>query len=343
MRRQELALKRDELELRSGEQKKSGWFSPLVLGVLAAVLGLFGNALIAVLNGWSQRDLAKLQAEAERILDVVKTGNPDTAAVNLKFLLDAHLIRDEGGEIGVYLANRDAGKGIALPTPFVGSVTGSDSARPVTPEDSFFFFEISKAVGSLRSGSSVCTAFLVGPDLVLTAGHCAKEMRGAADFSDLIFEISAEDGIQQEHFTVSQSSIEQRSLTHSDPGDGASYALLRVDGEPGTPRGWLTLSEVGPSIGERLAIVLLRAGQRTILLSSDEDCVVRGISAAEVEHRCDTGGGSSGSPVISSTGSVVGIHYKTGAAIRADAVLAASATLRDQEPASPATPLQSSR
>jgi hypothetical protein len=93
LRRDELDLKRRDLALREREQRQTGWRNPLVLGVVAAVIGLVGNAVVTALNGYYQRileedtairqdNLATLQhdrtlqlerskAEARRILEIV--------------------------------------------------------------------------------------------------------------------------------------------------------------------------------------------------------------------------------------------------------------------------------
>jgi hypothetical protein len=53
-----------------------------------------------------------------RILEVIRTNDPDKAAVNLKFLVDAGLISDvvRRKDIQAFLDNRTAGQGPTLPT-----------------------------------------------------------------------------------------------------------------------------------------------------------------------------------------------------------------------------------
>src|SRR5262249_53722210 len=64
------------------------------------------------------RVLEEGKAEAARILEMIKTGDPDKAADNLKFLIDAGLISDADRRRNIrnFLANRPAGKGPTLPS-----------------------------------------------------------------------------------------------------------------------------------------------------------------------------------------------------------------------------------
>lgn len=95
------------------------WGSPLVVAVFAAAVAAMGSALVALLNGRSQRMLEASKAESDRILEVVKTGDPEKAAVNLRFLMDAGLVSEPArvAQLKAYLSTRQAGGGVALPSP----------------------------------------------------------------------------------------------------------------------------------------------------------------------------------------------------------------------------------
>ncbi len=127
-REAEVALQKDEIALKRAEAQASRWTSPLVVAIIAASLAAAGNATIAVINGRLERELegrkaaASLaadarKAEANLILEVVKTGDPAKAAANLTFLLDAGLISDQARfkAIRRYLASPPAGGGVSLP------------------------------------------------------------------------------------------------------------------------------------------------------------------------------------------------------------------------------------
>jgi len=146
-RRQELHIRtreqdrlQSELELKTAEARRSRWSSPLVLAVIGAGLAALGNAGVSWMNDRDQRQLEdaralsaqrmqdesnksqlaleRFKAESSRLLEVIKTNDPDKAAVNMKFLLDAGLIENQqtARYLTSYLATRSRGQGPALPS-----------------------------------------------------------------------------------------------------------------------------------------------------------------------------------------------------------------------------------
>ena len=117
-RERELALKEAELKLKREDEASSSWRSPLVVAILAATLAAAGNAVIAIVNGNLQRDLDDRKAEQTRILEMIKTGNPDSAAANLDFLLKSGLISDpsRASKLESFLKARQPGTGPTLPS-----------------------------------------------------------------------------------------------------------------------------------------------------------------------------------------------------------------------------------
>lgn len=127
----EIELKRNELEFRKVDQRRqeeehalklreiraSSWKNPLVVAVLAAAVAGAGNAVVAVFNNNNVQNVEERKAQSGLILEAIKTGDPEKASVNLKFLLDAGLITDARADaIRLYLRNRRPGTGAALPT-----------------------------------------------------------------------------------------------------------------------------------------------------------------------------------------------------------------------------------
>lgn len=127
--RDEYELRKREIEIKDRDSSRSRWSSPIVLAVLGAAIAALGNAAAIWLTGVEQRNLETTKAEqaraleedraeATRILEMIKTGNePEKAAENLRFLLDAGLISnpDRSRRIQNFLARREPGKGPALP------------------------------------------------------------------------------------------------------------------------------------------------------------------------------------------------------------------------------------
>ena len=116
----EIWLKRKEIRLRHASENRAKWRDPVFLAVLAAVVGLFGNMAVAIYNGMIDEDrrrhLAQIEADKNRnalIVEAVRIGDPDQAAENLKMMLEAGLIRDDG-RIQAYLETRTPGSGLFL-------------------------------------------------------------------------------------------------------------------------------------------------------------------------------------------------------------------------------------
>src|ERR1700680_2103465 len=115
LREKEIAIKerdqidrQEELRLKFQEQRRSRWTNPLVLAVFAAAIAASGSAVVAWLNGYQTHRADLTKAEADRILEAIKTNNPDKAATNLGFLLEAGLIEnpETKGPLEKYLKNR---------------------------------------------------------------------------------------------------------------------------------------------------------------------------------------------------------------------------------------------
>ena len=100
-----------------------------MVAILAAAVAGFSSAAVAVINGHLQREIEKnksieslrieeSRSEAVRILEMIKTGEPDKAASNLQFLIDTGLITEKARvqHIQSYLAQRKPGTGPFLPS-----------------------------------------------------------------------------------------------------------------------------------------------------------------------------------------------------------------------------------
>jgi hypothetical protein len=130
LREREQANRDAETELKRAEQASSRWRSPLVVAILAGAVAASGNAVVAWVNGTLQRDLESRKRDAEirleaskaettRILEMIKTGDAESAARNLEFLLKTGLVTDPERvpRLTEFLASRAPGSGPSLPAP----------------------------------------------------------------------------------------------------------------------------------------------------------------------------------------------------------------------------------
>jgi N-acetyl-anhydromuramyl-L-alanine amidase AmpD len=135
IKEREVAVKEGELQLKRNEASSAAWRSPLVLSVLGAALAAAGNAGVSYFNAKQQRELEDRRSEQARILEMIKTGSPDKAAENLKFLVDAGLVTDPSVSVrlGKFLNDRKPGTGPALPTPAGNTIAERLAQAEETP------------------------------------------------------------------------------------------------------------------------------------------------------------------------------------------------------------------
>ncbi len=189
--RDEISLRERELELNLKQSQQSAWRSPMFLAVIAGVVGLLSNALVALLNGSFQRtlekgrsvatqNLEKQKAEAERILEALKTGDPDKAAANLDLMVRTGLVTSGAEKIQEYLDHRKPGEGASLPAPSgsagairYGGVVGTDDRISIKDVTQPPFYSICKIKFSNSKGWS--TGFLVHPRIVVIPSYAINE------------------------------------------------------------------------------------------------------------------------------------------------------------------------
>ena len=245
---------------------------------------------------------------------MIKTGDPDSAAANLRFLLEAGLIVDSAlkPSIGRFLERREPGRGPALPTPAGEGVEFLDGGvMPVSELPAGPLATAAEAVGRLLvNGQFACTAFLVATDIAMTIAECLTRAEGA----------ELEMGATRYHVTLPALEIEAMSLR-----DPLTYALVHVSGAPGDRHGTLTLSTNPPRPDDPAALIMYRTGDDQKLVSN---CVVVDADDSTFTHQCETGPGSSGAPMIGLLESdrVLGVHG-IGRASRADAIAVRSQLL----------------
>lgn len=148
-----------------------------------------------------------------------------------------------------------------------------------------------------------CSGFLVGEDLLVTAGHCIRSEADCARYS-WVFDFRVENDEQTSH-TVAASSVYkcsaiiERSLDRSTQDD---YALIKLERKV-TDREPLQYRTSGSvEVGDELVVIGHPSGIPTKIADGAE---VKGQNSVYFTANLDTYGGNSGSAVFNSTTGVI--------------------------------------
>ena len=241
-----------------------------------------------------------------------------------------------------------AGPQGAFGTPATGAsaltpiaVFGSDDRAPLAQIDA----ALNDKIGTLEiRGASICTAFCVAPDAIATASHClfGTERTKAPDLEALTFNVGAGRNARASRIAgATASGIRQsiqsgtQRLRVAPPIDAASdWGIARL-AEPVCGAGILPISE---ALREDVEIAAIRGQVFQVAMHRDQSartlmhggpCLIGrefpGVPQATIGrdfknpddvllHTCDTGPGSSGSPMLMigrSGPEVVGINVGT--------------------------------
>jgi C4-dicarboxylate-specific signal transduction histidine kinase len=99
LREREVATKEREAAAKEEELRRSRWSNPLVIGLIAAALGLFGNLTVAILNNKATQELELRRTQANLAVELIRTGDTEKVVKNLKFFLDHGLLDDPDNRI----------------------------------------------------------------------------------------------------------------------------------------------------------------------------------------------------------------------------------------------------
>jgi V8-like Glu-specific endopeptidase len=157
-----------------------------------------------------------------------------------------------------------------------------------------------------KNGAFVCTGFMIDEERMITNEHCVNQEQHCRNTSALF-------GYHSKNSTVpSSEEVQCVELIGADP--DLDVALLRLKRRPGERWGALTLASDTPALNEPAVIIQHPGGQ--IKQISRRDCTVRTFPAdgsakdTDFGHKCDTMGGSSGSPVLRRKDlQVIGLHH----------------------------------
>jgi V8-like Glu-specific endopeptidase len=154
--------------------------------------------------------------------------------------------------------------------------------------------------------SASCTGFLIDDDRMLTNEHCinrADVCKTAIAIFD--YEIMENGSINTgQQFRCAQFIAADHTL---------DVSLIRLAGKPGLVYGHLTLNARAIVLGEQAYMIQHPAGEPKQI--SRKGCSITTAATAgngpdtDLGHKCDTLGGSSGSPVLGADYTVVGLHH----------------------------------
>ncbi len=323
----EVRNKEVELEIRKREALNSRvnailWHSPIALAVLTAFVGYIGTLIswnlsrtdgkvqhdrTLALEEIKQRSLEKLEKDKLQgalILDAMRTGEKadksKQAAANLLLLADAKLITLDESTLGKLRQRAgDVGPGLpsSSPVPELDN-RSDDSVLASSIDPNHALRSASRSVGYLRSADqrgNAGTAFLVGKDLAITM--------------DFVI-----DGSQQYELTLDDESAPRSYRVKFPPliSEPQGFALIRINGDPGSKHGWLKLASDAPKVLQKICSLQTRGSAQQLAVLNVANCRVESVYENEFTHGCSTAPGAAGGPLLTEDGKqVLGIHYAT--------------------------------
>ena len=177
--------------------------------------------------------------------------------------------------------------------------------------------------GRLSTPSSFCTGWLIGPDIMLSAGHCDNS--GGPSILSFNVPNSTNSGAPQASHPDDQYPVLSQSVSSLDAGLGADWMAARVGANsntgqlPGTVQGdWYQMGAVPTSAGGN---EIRLTGYGVTEPSADPLNMVQKthlgplavVGGTSLFYVVDSTGGNSGGPIIhENTGAAIGIHTHGG-------------------------------
>ena len=199
------------------------------------------------------------------------------------------------------------------------SICGTDDKERIACYNGTIKATRGRAVCKLIIGGvGSCTGWLLGCEgHVMTNNHCVGDATDASN-TDFLFDYqySACTGtgtLTATTVATSATFIKTSPFSSS----GLDYTLLKLPTNPTGTYGYLSLSSVAPSVGDRIYIIGHPGGRRKeITVNSDQDAggfaQVNTLTTNGMRYYADTEGGSSGSPVLSNSSNLVYSIHNTG-------------------------------
>jgi V8-like Glu-specific endopeptidase len=159
------------------------------------------------------------------------------------------------------------------------------------------------AMETTQTSGKFCSGSLISNNLFLTAGHCV-DAGSVGEFVSFNFERAAGSTALLPQTHVRITAVVEDAL------GGVDYAIVRLEGTPGTTFGVAPVAAADPANGTAITIIGHPGGQPKQIEAGS----VAGRRGTDyiTYGNVDTLGGSSGSGVINNSGQIVGVHTNGG-------------------------------
>ncbi len=198
------------------------------------------------------------------------------------------------------------------------SICGTDDKERVACYNGTIKATRARAVCKLIIGGvGSCTGWLLGCEgHVMTNNHCVGTAASAAN-TDFLFDFQYSACTGTGNLTATTVATSATFIKTNPFSGGLDYTLLQLPTNPTPTYGYLSLSSVVPTVGDRIYIIGHPGGRRKeITVNSDQDvsgfAQVNTLTANGMRYFADTEGGSSGSPVLSNSSNLVYSIHNTG-------------------------------
>jgi V8-like Glu-specific endopeptidase len=292
--------------------------NPLSLVVVGAFLTLITTIVTSYLAQRATREAARQELQSELIKKFVDVPKTDTIRANLRFLIEAGLLPDYAGNIEAYLdANPNAAPQLTQ------GVVGNDQRTPLESLDLSKQADF-RGVGLVRitlgpGAQTLCTGFLVAPDVVLT-GQCGTEL--SPDNPEAKSRIGSFELFSAGRSDNAWVNIEKSRIATVKSGD-LDVVLIGLKPSDAS-RDYIPLAPNAPAEGQQFAMAFYAIDKKHFMYSADSGCQIISVEDRELRHLCDTGAGAGGGPMVTPEGAVIGVHMSnapdTKRAIRADVI-----------------------
>lgn len=172
-----------------------------------------------------------------------------------------------------------------------------------------------------------CTGWLVDgtvANMLVTNGHCLSSQQEVDTLqADFNYQTGCYDNTLASYTTVAGGTLlRTNGPDRRGSKDGLDYSLLTLQGTPERTFGKLSPSASAPSVGEQIWFPQHPGGRPKEIGYFEEathtaECSIhevdqtygRSVPGSQIGYSCDSEGGSSGSPILNTSGQVVGLHH----------------------------------